>query len=524
MNRLETKADLSANTSGEIAGIAWVFGLPDTKGDVIEKGGIGSHAGIPILFQHNTAQRIGTWTSAEETDLGLIVKGTLDIASNPLAKRVHDAVKAGKLTGLSIAFDRPPANEIKVRPDGGRTFSRINLVEISIAPTPLHGAARILETKSDTAKEMEVDDLNTESNNADPVDISALETKMAATDTELSGIKASLAKIEAKLSRPGIVTDRKSAEETKAAEARDQFAAYLRYGDKHLRADELKALTVSTDTAGGYFAPNEVSAEFIRDLVEFSPIRALASVRTTGAPSVTFPKRTGITNAKWKGENQPSEGSEPSFGQAEIVIREMTTHVDISNQLLADGPQALAEVNLALAEDFGVKEGTAFLHGDGVLAPAGIMKDAGVQHTLNGDPTELSADALISLMYALPAAYRQRGTWIMNGTTLATIRKIKDGAGNYLWQPAYSASTPEMILGRPVVEAVDMADVAADAFPILFGDFATAYRIVDRLALSTFSNPYLLATEGMTRIHATRRVGAGVVQAKALRKLKMATA
>lgn len=352
--------------------------------------------------------------------------------------------------------------------------------------------------------------------------LKAIETKSAnvADAGELSEVKATLAKIEAKLSRPGIITDRKA----DAGEIeRKAFASYLRHGNA-ASADELKALTVSTDTAGGYFAPQEVSAEFIRDLVEFSPIRALATVRTTGAPSVTYPKRTGITNAKWKGENQPSEGSEPSFGQAEIVIREMTTHVDISNQLLADGPQALAEVNLALAEDFGVKEGTAFLHGDGVLAPAGIMKDAGVQHTLNGDPTELSADALISLMYDLPAAYRQRGTWIMNSRVLATIRKIKDGAGNYLWQPAYSASTPEMILGRPVVEAVDMPDAGADAFPILFGDFATAYRIVDRLALSTFSNPYLLATEGMTRIHATRRVGAGVVQAKALRKLKMATA
>lgn len=352
--------------------------------------------------------------------------------------------------------------------------------------------------------------------------LKAIETKSAnvADAGELSEVKATLAKIEAKLSRPGIVTDRKA----DAGEIeRKAFASYLRHGNA-ASADELKALTVSTDTAGGYFAPQEVSAEFIRDLVEFSPIRALATVRTTGAPSVIYPKRTGTTNAKWKGENQPSEGSEPSFGRAEIVIREMTTHVDISNQLLTDGPQALAEVNLALAEDFGMKEGLAFLHGDGVLAPAGIMQDAGVQHTLNGDPTELSADALISLMYDLPAAYRQRGTWIMNSRVLATIRKIKDGAGNYLWQPAYSASTPEMILGRPVVEAVDMPDAAADAFPILFGDFATAYRIVDRLALSTFSNPYLLATEGMTRIHATRRVGAGVVQAKALRKLKMATA
>lgn len=327
-----------------------------------------------------------------------------------------------------------------------------------------------------------------------------------------------LDKIEAKLNRPA--GGERNADEPSVE--RKAFCAYLRGGNA-APADELKALTVSSDPQGGYLAPAEMGSEFIRDLVEFSPVRALASVRTTGAPSVLYPRRGGITNAKWKGELQASEASEPGFGQVEIIIREVNTFVDISNQLLADSAgQAEAEVRLALAEDFGQKEGLAFIAGDGVLEPAGLLTDAGIAATASGHATDLSADALITLMYALPAAYRQRGTWLMNGSTLAAIRKLKDGHGNYLWQPAYAADTPETILGRPVVEAVDMPDVAANAAPILFGDFATGYRIVDRLALSILVNPYIRATEGVTRIHATRRVGAGVVQAKALRKLRMA--
>jgi HK97 family phage major capsid protein len=326
-----------------------------------------------------------------------------------------------------------------------------------------------------------------------------------------------LDKIEAKLNRPagGEKKDEPSTE-------RKAFGTYLRLGNA-APADELKTLTVSSDPQGGYLAPTELSTEFIRNLVEFSPVRTLASVRATASPSVTYPKRTGITNAKWKGETQASEASEPAFGQLEIPIREVNTHVDVSNQLLADSAgQAEAEVQLALAEDFGQKEGLAFVSGNGVLEPTGLLTDAGLAFTANGHATNLSSDALITLMYALPAAYRQRGTWLMAGTTLATIRKMKDGQGNYLWQPAYSADTPETILGRPVVEAVDMPAVAADAFPVLFGDFATGYRIVDRVALSILVNPYIRATEGVTRIHATRRVGAGVVQPNALRKLKMA--
>lgn len=327
-----------------------------------------------------------------------------------------------------------------------------------------------------------------------------------------------LDKIEAKMNRPagGERKDEPSAE-SKA------FGTYLRLGNA-APADEIKTLVVSSDPQGGYLAPAEMSTEFVRDLVEFSPIRPLAGARATAAPSVQYPKRTGITNAKWKGETQTSEASEPGFGQLEIVVKEMNTYVDISNALLADSAGAAeAEVRLALAEDFGQKEGLAFVKGDGVLQPMGLLNDPGIGYTANGQATALAADALIDLIHKLPAAYRQRGTWLMNGSTLATIRKLKDGQGNYLWQPSYAADVPETILGRPVVEAVDMPDVASGEHPIVFGDFATGYRIVDRLALSILVNPYIRATDGVTRIHATRRVGAGVVQPRALRKLKMAT-
>ncbi|MBB4064739.1 phage major capsid protein [Gellertiella hungarica] len=326
--------------------------------------------------------------------------------------------------------------------------------------------------------------------------------------------------LETKANRPS-AGDGKTDKEADEAE-RKSFGTYLRYGNA-APADELKTLTVSSDTQGGYLAPKEMATEFVRDLTLISPVRAIASVRTTSSPSIAYPKRTGITNAKWKGEGQAQEGSEPSFGQVEIPIREVNTFVDISNQLLADSAgEAEAEVRMALAEDFGAKEGAAFVKGDGVLQPEGFMTTSGIGSVANGHATNLSADALIGMMYALPAQYRSAGTWAMNGTTLGVIRKLKDGQSNYLWQPSYQAGQPETILGRPVVEMPDMPDVASDAFPIIFGDFS-GYRIVDRLSLSILVNPYLLATNGLTRIHATRRVGGGVIQPAKFKRLKMAT-
>ncbi|MEQ8868371.1 MAG: phage major capsid protein, partial [Roseovarius sp.] len=273
------------------------------------------------------------------------------------------------------------------------------------------------------------------------------------------------------------------------------FGNYLRLGNQ-TPPDEIKALTVSNDPQAGYLAPAEMSTEFIRDLVEYSPIRSIASVRSITSSSVKYPKRTGVTNARWEGETEESEESAPTFGQLEVVPHKLTTFTDVSNELLNDsGGTAEAEVRMALAEDFGKKEGTAFVNGTGSGQPEGLMTHADVPETINGSTSALSADKLIELMYALPAMYRNAGTWMMNGTTLGVIRKLTDGDGNFLWQPSFQAGQPETLLGRPVIEAVDMPDYESGSFPIIFGDFS-AYRIVDRLAMSILSDPYTQARKG----------------------------
>jgi len=346
--------------------------------------------------------------------------------------------------------------------------------------------------------------------------LKAVEEKVAAPD--LSKIEDRIKAVEIKANRPATGDN-----PTEPTAERKAFATYLRRG-KDMPDEELKSLRVSDDAQGGYLAPAEMSTEFVRDLTEFSPVRTYASVRTTGAPSVKYPKRTSITNAQWEGEEEDAEESNVTFGQVEVPVRKLTTYVDISNELLADSAgMAETEVRLALAEDFGKKEGTAFVNGTGAGQPEGIMTNADVGFTLNGHATTLAADPLITLMYALPAAYRNApgAAWAMNGSTLATIRKLKAGDGTYLWQPSFQAGQPETILGKPVVEMVDMPDVGSGAFPVIFGDWSS-YRIVDRLAMSILVNPYLLANKGVTRIHATRRVGGRVLQGARFRKLKMA--
>lgn len=350
--------------------------------------------------------------------------------------------------------------------------------------------------------------------------IAGLAADMQAKLAPVADLAKRIDALETAAARPAIGGDAKAAEPNVERKA---FATYLRLGNQ-AAPDELKALTVASDPQAGYLAPAEMSTEFIRELVEYSPIRSVASVRTTGAPSVKYPARTSGTNATWDGELEESSESTVGFGMHEVVVHKLQTFVDISNELLADsGGQAEAEVRSALAEDFGSKEAVAFVKGTGEKQPEGIMSAAGVEAVKNGHATTLSADALISLLYDLPATYRNAPgfRWAMNGSTLAVIRKLKDGTtGQYLWQPSYQAGQPETILGKPVLEMVDLPDVASGEYPIIAGDFS-AYRIVDRLALSVMSDPYTQARKGVTRLHATRRTGGRLLQPAKLRKLHM---
>lgn len=514
MDHIEIKAQFEVDEEGRIEGLASVFDIPDRTGDVVHRGAFTKAAfPIPMLASHNPADVIGVWEEGQETSEGLRVKGRLTL-SVQRAREIRDLILAKAMRGLSIGYQ---ATRKAARNGGGRDLFALDLFEISVVAVPMAPGAQITSAKGN--------DMTKQNNEPAPAptpapapELAALEAKMTEIEqkADTSALTARLDKLEAKANRPagGETKDEPSVE-------RKAFAAYLRLGP-NAPADELKALNVSNDPQGGYLAPAELSTEVIRDLVEFSPIRSVASVRGTGAQSTIYPTRGDLTNAKWHGEMQERDESTITFGQKEIEVKEISTFVDISNRLLSDAPQAEAEVRAALSEDFGQKEARAFVHGNGVLEPEGFMTNTAIQHSLNGHATNLSADALITLMYALPATYRNRGVWAMNGTTLGKLRLLKDGDGRFLWQPSFQAGQPETILGRPVVEMVDMPDIGADAFPIVYGDFQ-AYRVLDRLGMSVLVDPYTRATNGITRIHATRRVGGAVLQAARFRKLKMAT-
>ncbi|NTB86392.1 phage major capsid protein [Agrobacterium tumefaciens] len=345
------------------------------------------------------------------------------------------------------------------------------------------------------------------------------------TETQLAGIaeiRTQLADLETRMNRPGTSGGNNTGE---ISLERRAFANFLRLGDNRMDVEETRALIVGDDTKGGFLAPAEFQAEVIKGIVELSPIRQAVRVGSTSAGSVILPKLTGRPTASWVGEDEERPETTMTFGQIEIPVHELAAYIDVSLRLLEDSAiNVEAEIASELSQEFALKEGAALSNGDGAKKPMGVQRTPGVAEVINGSATALNPDKLVALMYALPAAYRSNASWIMNGTTLGVIMTLKDGQGNFLWQPSYQAGQPSTLLGRPIIEDPTMPDIGNGTYPIQFGDFSKAYRVFDRVGMSVLRDPYTQATKGLVRFHARRRVGGGPVLAEALRKLKMATA
>jgi HK97 family phage major capsid protein len=284
---------------------------------------------------------------------------------------------------------------------------------------------------------------------------------------------------------------------------------------------EYKSLSVSTDTAGGYLAPVEFVREIIKGETEITPFRSLVRVRQTAMKSVQIPKRTGQFAAQRVSEQGTrSETTGLAYGLEELPVTEIYALVDISNQMLEDSAFDMqSEISMEAVEQFSVKEGAEFVSGSGVGAPEGFLTNANVGTTNSGAATAVTGDGLITLKHAIKTAYSRNGTFLLNRTTLGSVRKLKDGQGQYIWQPGLAAGKPNTIDGDPYVETPDMPNEGAGLKPVAYGDWRRGYTWADRISMEMLRDPYTQATAGNVRFIVRKRSGGQVVLAEAIRTL-----
>lgn len=215
--------------------------------------------------------------------------------------------------------------------------------------------------------------------------------------------------------------------------------------------------------------------------------------------------------------------SDDAFNQVSIGAYKLGTLIKVSNELLNDSVFNLEQyISKEFARRIGNKEEDAFFNGDGSGKPVGIFHSTGgAQVGVTAASTSaITADEVIDLFYSLGAPYRKNAVWVVNDATVKAIRKLKDGNGNYLWQPALTSGTPDTLLGRPVKTSAYVPTIASGAKVIAFGDFGY-YWIADRQGRVFKKLSELYAATDQTGFVATQRVDGKLILPEAIKVLQM---
>lgn len=343
-------------------------------------------------------------------------------------------------------------------------------------------------------------------------------------------------RINAELDRQQTVLDRlavrsaRPALETAAepvSEAKSAFDAYMRSGA--LTAPELKSIAAG-DTSGGIIAPDETAALIDQRLKDISPIRQIATVRQISGNSYRKPYPTTDFGASWVGEaGERTQTTTPTLIALDFPAMELYAMPAATQALLDD---SVVDIGQWIADEvqteFAAQESAAFVAGSTANTPKGFLsydqaadagRDADEIGTVASDGAAIGYDDLINLIYTLPQSYRQNGRFIMNRTTTAAVRKLKDDNDSYIWSPSVNAGLPSTLLGFPITESEDMPDVGTAETPVAFGDFARGYLIVDRAGVQVLRDPY--SVKPYVLFYTTKRVGGGVQDFSAIKLLSM---
>lgn len=351
--------------------------------------------------------------------------------------------------------------------------------------------------------------------------------KLERINSSVSDLQAAVDQANTKLAAMSVGA---GGDEVKDKEYTEAFRAHFRKGEV------LASLNKGADDEGGYLAPVEWDRTITDELVQVSQMRQIAQVQriSTAGYKKLFNNRG--TGSGWVGETAARpETTTPEFSPLTFTTGEIYANPAATQQLLDD-----AEINLEswlageIQTEFAYQEGLAFVAGNGTNKPAGFLTYVtgaanAATHPWGAIPevaaaaaAAIASDEIVSMIYALPGEYTANARFVMNRATLGTIRKLKDGQDNYLWQPSFQAGQPSTLAGFPVTEMPAMPDVAAAAYPVAFGDFRRGYLIIDRMGVRVLRDPY--TNKPFVHFYTTKRVGGGVQDPTVLRVLKMAAA
>lgn len=331
--------------------------------------------------------------------------------------------------------------------------------------------------------------------------------------------------IDAQMSRPvgSPLTNRPgTASDARTGRASDEYKAAMLAALRSNFRQVSNVLMEGSDSAGGYLVPAEFDERLIEKLDAENVIRNLATViQTSGERKINV--AASEPAASWVEENGELVFSDATFDQVILDAYKLSVAVKVSEELLSDNAYDLENfLTNAFGRAIANAEEEAFLTGDGNSKPTGIFHSAkgGEIGVTAASDKAVTADEVVDLIYKLKRPYRANASFIMADSTLAAIRKLKDGTNNYIWTPGLASGEPDRLLGYPVFTSAYAPAIAAGQPVIAFGDFSY-YNIGDRGTRSIAALHELYAGVGQVAFVAKERVDGKLVLPEAVQILKL---
>ena len=332
------------------------------------------------------------------------------------------------------------------------------------------------------------------------------------------------AELEKPVSKPIIekpMNGRMDNGEVKTGRAADSYKKAMLSALRSNFRNVSNVLQEGVDADGGYLVPEEYDSRLIDGLEEENIIRKLGHrITTSGERKINIAATKPA--AAWIDEGEALTFSDATFSQINLDAHKLHVAVKVTEELLYDNAFQLEnyiikEFYKALAN----AEEDAFINGDGTGKPLGILAESGGAEVgvTAASATAITADEVINLVYSLKRPYRKNAVFILNDQTIATLRKLKDGNGAYMWQPALVAGEPDKLLGYPVYTSAYMPTIEAGAKTIIFGDLSY-YNIGDRGSRSFAELRELFAGNGLVGFVAKERVDGKLVLPEAIKVLQ----
>ena len=304
------------------------------------------------------------------------------------------------------------------------------------------------------------------------------------------------------------------------------FPGFLRRAENlnvAMNPDHEKALSAGIDPDGGYTVTPMMSNKIITRLFEGDPIRQLASVESITTGVLEWMVDWNQAGAGWEGETVAgSETDTPEWKKKRIPVHVMYAKPQASQTLLEDsGINIESWLAKHVSNRFMRLEGAAFVNGSGVATPRGFLtypdgSNYGQIERVNMQAAAaLTTDGFIALKYSLVEDYLNRGTFVMNRTTVRDCMYLKDGEGRYIWKPGFQDDAQSSILGLPVRMSTSMPAVAAGVLAVALADWMEAYMVVDRLGITIQRDPF--TQKPMIEFYTRKRVGGDVVNYQAIK-------